>query len=105
MKNLLMKIDMWFCNWNWTDDLADLLWRGKCSHCMVAVNPDFEDMEAVLDLAQYLRGEGPWTVSVKQYDFVESNEIQLIQVRGWGLFKWKPSIRTDFFGPSEVLTA
>ena len=31
MMDLLMKIDMWFANWDWTDDIADVLWRGSVS--------------------------------------------------------------------------
>lgn len=105
MKDLLMKIDMLFSRWNWTDDVADVLWRGKCNHAVVAVSPECEDMEPFLAYAQFLRSCGPWTVAVRQYDFVEKDELQLIQFRGKSLFRWRPAIRTDYFVPSDVLAA
>ena len=97
MEGLLYKIDMWFSNWGWTDDIADLLWRGRCEHAIVALPMEVVNMEAFLEYAAFLRGEGDWTVAVRQYDFVEDNEMQLIQFRGPCLFRWKGCIRTDSF--------
>ena len=97
MEGLLYKIDMWFSNWGWTDDFADLLWRGRCEHCIVALPMEVADMEPFLDYAAMLRSEGDWTVAVRQYEFIEDDELQLIQFRGWCLFRWRDAIRTDSF--------
>ena len=105
MMDLLMKIDMWFARWDWTDDIADVLWRGKCEHAIVALPNDVKDMEPFMDYAQYLRGCGDWTVAIRHYDFVEENEVQLIQFRRWSLFRWRPTIRTDSFVLSGTLEA
>ena len=105
MMNLLMKVDMWFANWDWTDDIADVLWRGKCEHAIVALPNDVKDMSAFHEYAQYLRGCGDWTVAIRHYDFVKDNEVQLIQFRGWSLFRWSPIIRTDSFVSSAGMEA
>lgn len=105
MLDLFRSIDMWCTRWNFTDDVADVLWRGRCRHAIVAVSDEFEDMQSVLEYARYLRRCGDWTVAVKQYDFVEKDELRLVQYRGRSLFRWKPAIRTDYFGPSNVFVA
>ena len=105
MRDLLARIDMWFANWSWTDDIADVLWRGKCEHAIVAVPMEVADMEPFLEYAQYLRACGPWTVAVRQFEFIEDNEIQLIQYRGWSLFRWSNVIRTDSFVLEPTLEA
>ena len=105
MSGLLAKIDMWFAQWEWTDDIADVLWRGKCEHAIVALPMEVADMEPFLEYASYLRSCGNWTVAVRQYEFVEDNEVQLIQFRKWSLFRWSDTIRTDSFVLSGALEA
>ena len=105
MEGLLYKIDMWFSQWGWTDDIADVLWRGRCEHCIVALPMEVADMEPFLDYAAMLRAEGDWTVAVRQYEFVEDNEVHLIQFRRWSLFRWSDTIRTDIFSLSPSLEA
>ena len=105
MSELLAKIDMWFAQWDWTDDIADVLWRGRCEHAIVGLPMEVADMEPFLEYASYLRSCGPWTVAIRQYDFVEQDEVQLIQFRGWALFRWSDVIRTDSFVLSPSLEA
>ena len=102
---------MWFDNflrnWEWTDDLADFLWSGKCHHAILLVPTGTEFMDAFLDFAQYLRseGDGEWTVSVQQSDEVEPHRFCLVQFRGPALFWWSHKVRNDWFSHSSELTA
>ena len=105
MKKFLIWVDNLFTHYNWTDDLADLLWRGQCFHVIVLVSPDIPDFGAILDYAQWLRDQGDWTVSVQQDDSVDIDSLALVQFRGRGLFWWKPKVRTDWFTAQSCLDA
>ena len=99
VKRLLMWVDNFMRNWEWTDDLADFLWSGRCYQAIVLVSSDIEDMDPYLEFAQVLRaeGEGRWTVSVQRSDDLEPDRFCLVQFRGSALFWWGDKVRNDWF--------
>lgn len=97
MRKFWLWVDSLFRHYEWTDDLADFLWSGRCHHAVIMVNDQCSDMTPWYDYARWLRGQGDWDVTVDRSDMVPPFAMVLIQHRGPALFWPKPKTRNDWF--------
>ena len=88
--SLLRSLSIWTLNLRtsaeWIDDLADVLLFGKCHHVDLVV-PHGESGE-FLEFANWLRGQGPWTLAVRERHVVQEGQFVYLAHRGPSLLHW-----------------
>ena len=72
--------------WLWLDDFLDLLWSGPCYHVDVLCPPD--EQADVLPYANWLRGQGDWSLRLVPEPAVRPMDMVMLAYRGSGLFRW-----------------
>jgi len=97
VKRFWLWVDSLFRHYEWTDDLADFLWSGRCHEAIVLVSDQISDMTPWYDYARWLRNQGDWDVSVEWADFIPPDKFVLVQFRGPALFWPRPKTRNDWF--------
>ena len=81
--------------WEFFDDLVDFLWSGRCYHCdIVACSAD---EQLLADYCDWLREQGPWTLSFVADERVSSGQFWSLNYRGAGLFRWGSWVETVQF--------
>lgn len=72
--------------WEWLDDLIDLLWSGRCYHVDVICPPD--EQSDLIEYANWLRGQGPWSLRLVTESELKPLDLVLLAHRGSGLLRW-----------------
>lgn len=94
----------------WIDNLADLLFFGKCRHVdIVACAADIPDLT---DYCDWLREQGPWSLELVEGDIVPPGEFVSLNYRGSGLLRlgnWVEVLHMELtglpFDPDTVMEA
>lgn len=97
MKRFWLWVDSLFRHYEWTDDLADFLWSGRCHEAVILVSDQCDDMTPWYEYARHLRSLGDWDVSIERVEFVPLDKFIIVQFRGPALFWPRPKTRNDYF--------